>query len=1237
MVGAGFSRNAEKTRPDAPEISVWTDLATPMYRALNPSEHGGPSSAVPAIWSHPSAISRLAQEYEVAFGKRRLYELIKNQIRDDYFTPGEIHTRFLRLPWRDVFTTNWDTLLERTRSSVVNRAYSLVRMLDEIPLSPRPRIVKLHGCLSAHSKLIFTEEGYRTYQTDFAPFVNTVQQAMMETVFFLIGFSGDDPNFLHWSGWVRDNLGPAAPKIYLAGYLGLSPHRRRMLESRNVMPIDLAQHPRAATEWPDGLQDRYATEWLLTTLELGRPYNISEWPVPPKAHEPTPTAHLEPIDRVFSPLPKPEHTPNGNLDGKTEDEMEPIKKIIEIWAHNRKLYPGWLVVPFQRLQQLSFNTGEWHNVILNVLSQWDTVDRLEAVNELIWRKNTLMEPFSPELKEATVEILEAIDCRTSTIDGSSNEGLDWPGIRSMWVMSASALITQGRHQLDWNMFDEWMNKLSPFRAEDPDIDHRLHHESCLWAATALDYKDLSSGLAKWDVSGSDPAWMMRKSALLFETGSHDEAINLIDCALATVREHTPDNRSLANPSREGWALWSAFKREDLFENYADAVRKWEELTVLKCNANVERDLYTEAVKGRSEMIDAPPFDLGKVAVEGISFSNTIAEKYLAAYRAIRLTEQAGLPPAQGGVAVASGILGAAAEALCQHEPEMAVRLTLRITTYDKDKRFNSILSRSRVASMEKDSINRLYVNLFDAIDFALPRISAPGDGGRVVFWLERLRVAVEALSRLVIRAEPKMADQVFEKALKWYRTNTVAMESLMIEPVKHILSRSWEALPKAHKENRLLDLLLSPLVGMDGFNTYGMHYMEPAYLLLYDVLDSNRASDEEDRWQGVVQLLVRGLRLKGEARKRASLRMFWVVSQGLLTVSEEQEVVEVLWGDDYGTHENLPQGTALHDWTFLTLPEPETGISERRFRRKWLNTTIVSAEAHNEIGKILWQVGMAIRGLEDRNKQLSLSQDEEDYLASVVAAWSEMPVPAPVRISGSEGALWIRDKTTTMEALEGLESILLKVDVLEADASRLHTKVLKLRSHGIRTMKLTVGLVKVLPDQSQALIQEMRMALASDNDHLAADAMRGLRYWLKVSRDKQNRVVKPPIDLVQEIGVIIATRRKAALFTALQAAKWVFVDGSSEQRDSIGELAAHGLGFLVQELRYDQEHEPETETDVPLLRWGCTHLAIAMSMHGFENHHGIVQWLTNAETDPLPEVRYAEHPNGFSHTQTDLH
>ena len=50
-------------------------------------------------------------------------------------------------------------------------------------MSRQPRIVKLHGSFPADFPLIVTEEDYRTYPKTFAPFVNTVQQAMMETVF----------------------------------------------------------------------------------------------------------------------------------------------------------------------------------------------------------------------------------------------------------------------------------------------------------------------------------------------------------------------------------------------------------------------------------------------------------------------------------------------------------------------------------------------------------------------------------------------------------------------------------------------------------------------------------------------------------------------------------------------------------------------------------------------------------------------------------------------------------------------------------------------------------------------------------------------------------------------------------------------------------------------------------------------------------------------------------------------
>lgn len=73
--------------------------------------------------------------------------------------------------------------------------------------APHPRLVKLHGSFPDIQSFIITEKDYRTYPQRFLEFVNTVRQSFIENILCLIGFSGDDPNFLSWIGWLRDVMG----------------------------------------------------------------------------------------------------------------------------------------------------------------------------------------------------------------------------------------------------------------------------------------------------------------------------------------------------------------------------------------------------------------------------------------------------------------------------------------------------------------------------------------------------------------------------------------------------------------------------------------------------------------------------------------------------------------------------------------------------------------------------------------------------------------------------------------------------------------------------------------------------------------------------------------------------------------------------------------------------------------------------------------------------------------------
>ncbi|MDC5413985.1 SIR2 family protein, partial [Acinetobacter baumannii] len=268
MIGAGFSLNAIPTSASAKKFPLWSQVAKNLCSRLYPPSEKIRLEQALTEASGTSGFLRLAQEYEIAFGRGSLHNFIQDSVPDLEYQPSELHYQLLELPWKEVLTTNWDTLLERAQFEIPERNYSIVRTVEELASTPSPRIIKLHGTVPSHIPFIFTEEDYRTYPRKFAPFVNTVQQIMMESTVLLIGFSGDDPNFLQWSGWVRDNLGETAPKIYLAGWLGLSPHRRRMLENNNVVAIDIANHPKA-NEWPEHLRHHYATEWIIKTLQCG--------------------------------------------------------------------------------------------------------------------------------------------------------------------------------------------------------------------------------------------------------------------------------------------------------------------------------------------------------------------------------------------------------------------------------------------------------------------------------------------------------------------------------------------------------------------------------------------------------------------------------------------------------------------------------------------------------------------------------------------------------------------------------------------------------------------------------------------------------------------------------------------------------------------------------------------------------------------------------------------------------
>ena len=953
-----------------------------LYRDDDERCHGAQADALAT-----GVFLRLAQEYEAAFGRTALHQFIKTAIRDDDLKPSESHHRLLSLPWRDVFTTNWDTLLEKTRSHISERSYDVVHTVADLASAASPRIVKLHGSLPSYYPLIFTEEDYRTYPRRYAPLVNTVQQAMMETVFILIGFSGDDPNSLHWSGWVRDNMGTSAPKIYLAGWLNLSPHRRQVLTERSVIQIDLAFHPRAR-DWPEQLREHYATDWVLHTLEAARPYDITEWPTPRDREQVRVPSLLEPVESPVSDQPTPE--PVFRSSRETPVSIEEIRQLLRAWKHNRSKFPGWIIIPGDERERMSRETDGWAPDILRACSEFNAVERLEALRELIWRTGMLLDTVSAEVERVATETIAMIDCHVQTVDGGGQPGVRWSAVRVAWRAVALALITAARQRFDRECFDRMIAALLPFLDDDEDGRQQVCHERCLWALYSLDFETLQGLLDSWETEDCDPMWMLRKAAILVETQRRDEARRIVARALDQIRVASIDGYSLAGPSREGWALFMAaaleqrpgeLSNDDVMSRH---YRRWRELATSRCDALEEKQLCANAMAVR-EGNEQPQFDLD-VRIGRVSSSRALRPER-AALRAIRLTEVAALPPVAPPMRVSRDILETAAEALVYSQPRLAAHVVLRICNYDGEGVLDRVFSRARVAALPVHDVDALTESCLRCIEYALERMRRH-DGGT---WVERLRVTIEVLSRIVLRHQPDKVNAVLDGALSWYSNRYVARDPWLTRPIRNLLGRCWEALPENCRIDRVLDLLNAPIVGLDGFDTAGggHPHADPGDVFLHrrPPLPA-RTPDNDERWQQAVSLLIRGLRAGGDPRVRASIRVGMPGMCDRLTDSEQAQVAAALWHSDFTGPDDLPRETNLHDWAFLQLPEPSTGLAEQRFHHKWLDKSILTrpiprrsrhsysipyAPKPHDPNGVIYQIGLALTELKRIGHTLRIS------------------------------------------------------------------------------------------------------------------------------------------------------------------------------------------------------------------------------------------------------------------------
>lgn len=189
---------------------------------------------------------------------------------------------------------------------------------------------------------------------------------------------------------------------------------------------------------------------------------------------------------------------------------------------------------------------------------------------------------------------------------------------------------------------------------------------------------------------------------------------------------------------------------------------------------------------------------------------------------------------------------------------------------------------------------------------------------------------------------------------------------------------------------------------------------------------------------------------------------------------------------------------------------------------------------------------------------------------------------------------------------------------LNRKAKELHAT--RLPDKGIPAFATLPGILRSAPELLDDIALTMAVGLASADGDMARAAFHALHLWLRWEPDET--LPTPPERLVREVGVATAARRLAATGEALGIAQWIFEEGRADHREMIRDLVLSGMGYLLEELRYDRETATENMLDIPLARWRCIQVARAIAAEQSEPPEVVRRWLELGRDDPLPEVRH---------------
>lgn len=1147
MVGAGFSRCGASTGDATKKLPLWNDFSKTLAGELQ---------------SHSTEPLRLAEEYCAYFGQQALHDLIKKMINDLAWNPGQLYKTLLELPWSEVLTTNWDTLIERASIDVHHPVYSVVFQQEDLSCARSPRIVKLHGTIDVTKDLVFTQEDYRKYPQQHAAFVNFSRQVFIENELCLLGFSGDDPNFLQWAGWVRDHLANHSRRIYLVGALGLNSAKRKYLESINVAPIDLDDL--VADHDDRDIRHLEATKIFLQALKELKPKQAWEWN-PTELHRKSMSGTEH--DRVFK---------DADYAAKLLEEKLPFLE------KDRLSYPGWLVAPYmQRFQLQGHITDPWPSA--KNLSAMTATCKSRLLYEITWHYQVTFEAVPPWI---TNELLTICDpdkpCALTKKQQLEVALLLLKNTRWMKPTEANAIAQTTSVILEKNA-KYWLESAN-----------ELAYHNAIVARDRFDYQALEQHVEI--IADSLPIWKLRKASLLAELGRFDKGQRLVTEAYKELLlQCRNDRNSIYVLSRLAWAHWlmrgvdlSSFNGE--FKEFPSTYRDskcdpWNHMDHLR--DSISKALTEQQKQQAIEPLFEPGHYRNKAST--VRFSNELHPLLFLE----GISTEVGVPLRWSSV----NFLVEHASRLAELEDidnNHRFALAIRSANSETSEVLDKVFSRINVACLSENDLNFLLQQCTQAINYWTQKLTEnSGDTGSLA--LERLRVFIEVLARISVRATPEQAKDIFRLAVNLGK-KPAFHHFWLFDSVKHLIEFSLQSIPESQHQGILVDALSFPLQIELGIREH-KQWVNPVIKIpgerKNDAILDRRIDEIIDR---IAPCSIQSA--------PALLRLIPLIKRGFLTPNEREKIIEKLWGDNLEP-QALPI-TGLLNYVLLELPS-QNPSSVKNLVRSYL----FSAKEEKLLNKDLLS-DIANAALAEDVKEFPSTDQAIKYFEKLVA-WRPrrnendslgFATQVDAQTADLIGKVLAYSVVPSLGVDELTEENFNKLCVFynEVDAPQ----ILIALSYFAATNEIFIERVEKL----------IRQGLQSDDWDELADASYALLTWRNLNKS-------PSIDkLILRLVHLIGSNRKVGLSALIWTANQMYRKNylSSDNIDALTEI----LPVIFDNSRYDNISPSSKESvSISIVRAACVKLARDILKQSQNNDAELNRILDEAKFDALPEVRFA--------------